>query len=269
MLYLPCMLTYYLISLAMIFVCVTTIFAIAIIKKDNSIIDIAYGIFFIITSTLLAWLVSLKGPLGPHIVVLLLFIYIWGIRLATRIYLKNRERGEEDFRYKIWRTLWLAEGRTYFYVRSYLQIFLLQGLVVSVVLLPFTLTLENTSPFITLSFFGMAIWIIGFLFESIGDAQLDTFIKRKRYLKEKIMKTGLWRYTRHPNYFGESMMWWGIAFVAFSASGNAIVFLSPMLITYLLLYVSGIPMVEQKWSGDLEWEMYKAKTSPFLPLPPK
>lgn len=263
------MLTYYILSLAMIFVYMTTVFAIAIIKKDNSIVDIAYGPAFIVAGTLIAWLASLKAPLSPHVVAILLFIFIWGIRLAMRIFAKNMARGEEDFRYKVWRTLWTAEGRAYFFIRSYFQIFILQGLVVSVVLLPLTLTVEDKSSFIALSFFGIALWVIGFLFESIGDAQLDRFIKSKRYHKEKIMKSGLWKYSRHPNYFGESTMWWGIAFIAFSASGNAIVFLSPILITYLLLYVSGIPMLEEKWSGDPEWEAYKEKTSPFLPLPPK
>jgi steroid 5-alpha reductase family enzyme len=264
------MLIFYFLSLAMIFVYMSTVFAVAILKKDNSIVDIAYGPAFIVSGSLLAFLASLEAPLSQHTVVMLLFIYIWGIRLAIRIYAKNKERGEEDFRYKVWRTLWMAHGKAYFYIRSCLQIFVLQGFVVSIVLLPLTLSLvEQKSPFISLSLFGMLLWIVGFFFESVGDAQLDTFIKRKRYLKEKIMKTGLWKYTRHPNYFGESTMWWGIAFVAFSLSGNAIVFLSPILITYLLLYVSGIPMLERKWSGDLEWEMYKAKTSPFLPLPPK
>jgi steroid 5-alpha reductase family enzyme len=122
---------------------------------------------------------------------------------------------------------------------------------------------------IPLSYIGLGLWALGFFFESVGDAQLDAFIKDTNPHKGKIMKTGLWRYTRHPNYFGESSMWWGIAFLAFSVSGNALVFISPLLITFLLLKVSGIPMLEKKWAGILEWEIYKAKTSPFLPLPPK
>jgi steroid 5-alpha reductase family enzyme len=262
------MLTYYLLSLAMVFVYVTTVFAIAIIKKDNSIIDIAYGGAFLVAGTLIAWLSALQEPLAPHAVTILLFVYIWGLRLATRIYMKNRAK-PEDFRYKAWRELWMKQGKVYFYLRSYLQIFLLQGFIVSIVLLPLTLTVQEQSPLIVLSFIGIGIWVIGFLFESIGDAQLDAFIKSNNVRKGTIMQSGLWKYTRHPNYFGESSMWWGIALIAFASSGNAIVFLSPILITYLLLYVSGIPMLEKKWAGNLEWEVYKAKTSPFLPLPPK
>ncbi len=262
------MLTYYLLSFALVFVYVTTVFALAIIKKDNSIIDIAYGPAFLVAGTLIAWLSAQSTTLAPHAVTILLFMYIWGLRLATRIFMKNKSKGE-DFRYKAWRDTWMKKGKAYFYIRSYLQIFLLQGLVVSIVLLPLTLTVQEQGSLITLSILGMGVWIVGFLFESIGDAQLDAFIKSKNIHKGKIMQSGLWKYTRHPNYFGESSMWWGIALIAFASSGNAIVFLSPILITYLLLYVSGIPMLEKRWAGDLEWELYKAKTSPFLPLPPK
>lgn len=83
------------------------------------------------------------------------------------------------------------------------------------------------------------------------------------------MKSGLWKYTRHPNYFGESLMWWGLALVAFGGVATYFVFLSPLLITYLLTKVSGIPMLEKKWEGVPEWEVYKKQTSAFFPLPPK
>ena len=243
-------------------------FAVACIKKDNSIIDIAYGPIFIVTALILGGLASFTSPLAPHAVAMIFLICIWGARLGLRIYSKNRNKGE-DFRYATWRKEWLTHGVFYFYVRSYLQIFILQGLVISIVLLPVIFTVQNQGPLIMLSFIGIFIWVVGFLFESIGDSQLDAFIKDKNPKKDTIMKTGLWRYTRHPNYFGESSQWWGIAFIAFSATGNALVFLSPFLITYLLLYVSGIPMLEKKWAGILEWEIYKGKTSPFLPLPPR
>lgn len=262
------MLTNYLFSLAIILVCATTMFAVASFKKDNSIIDIAYGPIFILTSLILGGLASFTAPLAPHAVTMIFLICIWGSRLGLRIYSKNRNK-PEDFRYATWRSEWSQHGTLYFYLRSYLQIFILQGLVISVVLLPVIFTVSAQSSFIMLSFVGIGLWLLGFLFESIGDAQLDRFIKNKNRNKDTIMKTGLWRYTRHPNYFGESSMWWGIAFIAFSATGNALVFLSPFLITFLLLYVSGIPMLEKKWAGNLEWEIYKAKTSPFLPLPPK
>ena len=110
--------------------------------------------------------------------------------------------------------------------------------------------------------------MVGFFFEVLGDKQLDTFIKDPNK-KSTIMQTGLWKYTRHPNYFGESTMWWGLALIALIGSSSILVVLSPILITYLLLFVSGIPMLEKKWDGIPEWEVYKKKTSTFFPLPPR
>jgi steroid 5-alpha reductase family enzyme len=153
--------------------------------------------------------------------------------------------------------------------RSYLQIFILQGLIISLVLLPFTVSLSSTSNSSSWVFFALILWIIGFCFEAIGDKQLDRFIKSDDPHKGTIMKTGLWKYTRHPNYFGESTMWWSLAIIALSSGVSFIVLLSPILITYLLLFVSGIPMLEKKWEGNEEWEAYKKKTSAFFPLAPK
>ena len=118
---------------------------------------------------------------------------------------------------------------------------------------------------------GSLVWLIGYFFEVVGDAQLDAFLKiRPEKRPTKFIESGLWRYTRHPNYFGEATMWWGLAIIA---NGNSslglIIWASPVLITYLLLFVSGVPLLEKRWAGDKAWEKYKAKTSVFLPLPPK
>lgn len=116
---------------------------------------------------------------------------------------------------------------------------------------------------------GFVLWLIGFFFETVGDAQLDAFIKNPEN-KGKIMMSGLWKYSRHPNYFGESTMWWGIALMSLGLSALPLYgFVSPLLITYLLLYVSGVPMLERRWEGNPEWEAYKARTSVIVPLPPR
>lgn len=246
----------------------TTLFIIASLKKDNSIMDIAYGPAFLVASYGVTFTALTLSPLPSHSVIILLFITVWALRLATRIYRKNKGK-PEDFRYKAWRDSWMLKGKAYFYTRSYLQIFLLQAFVVSIVLLPFTLTIQNTGQFTVLSYLGIGLWCVGFLFESLADAQLDQFIKDPNPLKGLIMRSGLWRYSRHPNYFGESLMWWSIALIAWSVTSSLFVFLSPILITYLLLFVSGVPMLEKRWEGNAEWEEYKNKTSVFLPLPPK
>jgi steroid 5-alpha reductase family enzyme len=243
----------------------SVLFFVAQFKKDNSIIDIAYGLTFIAVAF---ELVSMQSKtLAPASIIILFLITVWGTRLAYRIFMKNRGKGE-DFRYQSWRKAWLRHGARYYYARAYLQIFILQGIVISIVLLPFTLTLTTTSQSNSLLLIGLAVWIIGFFFEVVGDRQLDAFIKKKNKT-DMIMKTGLWKYTRHPNYFGESTMWFGLGFIAYSSGVSLFVFFSPLLITFLLLKVSGIPMLEKKWTGIPEWEVYKAKTSAFIPLPPK
>lgn len=261
------MLNIYFISLIIVLIFTTFIFFIALLKKDNSIIDSVYGLGFIVTAYILTYLKLQVQPISPFTTLLLILISIWGIRLSYRIYRKNKNKGE-DFRYKNWRDEWMKEGKAYFLIRSHLQIFILQGVVISIVLLPFTSSLIGPGVYQSLLSLGALVWLVGFFFESVGDYQLDRFIKRKDMHGGTIMKSGLWKYTRHPNYFGESTMWWGLALIGFGATGSWFVFLSPILITYLLLYVSGIPMLEKKWSGQ-EWEEYKAKTSAFIPLPPK
>lgn len=245
----------------------TLLFFIAQFKKDNSIIDIAYGLGFIIVSIILMNKFS-PFPITLYSYSIFLLITLWGTRLATRIYNKNKGK-PEDFRYATWRTTWMRKGYIYYLARTYLQIFILQGLIISIVLLPFTLSLSARGSGTHTFLVGLVVWVIGFFFEATGDKQLDRFIKSKSTHKGTIMKTGLWKYTRHPNYFGESTMWFGLSFIALASGASYAVLLSPFLITYLLLYVSGIPMLEKKWEGNSEWEEYKKKTSAFIPLPPK
>lgn len=259
----------YLFSLCVILFLTTIYFGVAIYKKDSSIIDRLYGLTFVITAWFMVFLHMQTSTLSPLTALVLILISIWGIRLSSRIHFKSKRRAGEDFRYATWREEWMKKGKDYFYIRSYMQIFLLQGFVISIVLLPFTLVVSNpvslSSLFIPL---GLLVWCIGFFFESVGDYQVDRFVKHKHEGGEQIMKKGLWKYTRHPNYFGESSMWFGLALIAFSQV-SIFVFLSPILITYLLLKVSGIPMLEKRWKGLPEWEAYKSKTSAFFPLPPK
>jgi steroid 5-alpha reductase family enzyme len=108
---------------------------------------------------------------------------------------------------------------------------------------------------------------LGFYFEAVGDHQLDQFIKNQNN-KGKIMDTGLWALTRHPNYFGEVTMWWGLYIVALSV-GAWWSIVSPIIITYLLLKVSGIPMLEAKYKDNPLYEAYKRRTNAFFPGRPK
>lgn len=247
-----------------------SLFILAIIKRDNSIVDIGYGLAFIVVT----WTAFLNQDVTPshRSFLVTTFITLWGIRLAYRIGRKNWGK-PEDFRYAAWRKEWHKKGEMYFLLRTFFQVFVLQGVIIYLVVMPGIL--GNTMQTDTLRWYnvvGVCVWVVGFLFEAIGDYQLDQFLKLKKSgkIKANIMKTGLWKYTRHPNYFGESLQWWGLALLCLAGVEHSLyVLVSPALITYLLVYVSGIPLLEERWKGDPEWEAYAKKTNSFIPGSPK
>lgn len=248
-------------SAAAVFVYMAVIFVVALFKKDNSIVDIAWGLGFILVALLTFFL---DGEFaGRHIFVTVL-VLIWGTRLAVHIFFRNKGRGE-DFRYAQWRREW---GK-WFLLRSFFQIFMLQGLLLLVIASPIILTNHSRERGISyLDLVGVVLWITGFFFEATGDFQLSRF-KRDPGNKGKIMKSGLWKFTRHPNYFGEAVMWWGIFLIALSVKFGWTVIISPLLITLLLLRVSGVTMLEKKYVGNKEFAEYAKKTSAFFPWFPK
>jgi steroid 5-alpha reductase family enzyme len=154
-------------------------------------------------------------------------------------------------------------------LRSFLQVYLLQGFFMWVISLPIivvsTVKNQTTSPLILA---GSIIWLVGFLFESIGDYQLMLFVKRKQN-KSDIMQKGLWKYTRHPNYFGEVLVWWGIFIMVLPLQYGIWAIMSPITISFLLLYVSGIPMLEAKYEHNQVFQAYKKRTSAFFPMLPR
>jgi steroid 5-alpha reductase family enzyme len=227
------------------------------IKKDNSIVDIAWGIGFIFVAIVSFFLEA--GFVTRHIIVTVL-VFLWGARLATHIAIRNKGRGE-DFRYAKWRKDW---GKR-FLIRSFFQIYILQGIVLLIIVYPVILINHSEKKGIEfLDILGLIIWLTGFFFEAIGDYQLSEF-KRKAENKKKIMTQGLWRNTRHPNYFGETIMWWGILLIALSVKNGWTAIVSPVMITFLLLKVSGIKMLEKKYVGNKEFEEYAKRTSAFFP----
>jgi len=244
-----------------VFVYMIAIFVISLKKKDSSIVDIAWGIGFILVAVLTFFLK--KGIETRHILVTVL-ILIWGTRLATHIAVRNKGKGE-DFRYAQWRKDW---GR-WFVLRSFFQVFMLQGIFLLIIAYPIMLVNHSTQAGISfVDIVATILWIVGFFFEALGDYQLLRF-KRKPESKGKIMKQGLWYYTRHPNYFGETVIWWGIFLVAISVKYGWTAIVSPLLITFLLLRVSGVTMLEKKYVGNKDFEEYAERTSAFFPWFPK
>ncbi len=231
-------------------------FLISLIKKRNDVADIAWGLGFLLISILSLFL----SDFSFTSILLFLLVFLWSTRLSLYIYIRNKKK-KEDYRYKKWRNSW---GK-YFYIKSFLQIFMLQGLLIIIISTPIIINVFNNQFNIYLFSLGLLLWIIGFLFETIADIQLFNFKKNK----EKILKTGLWKYSRHPNYFGEVIIWWGIFFISFHSLYQLIGIISPITITFLILKVSGIPLLEKKFEGIKEFEDYKERTSVFFPLPPK
>jgi len=255
------MLNFILYSAICVFLFMSFIFMLAWIKRDNSIVDIAWGIGSILV-TILTFFLDTEFVTRDVLVTALVFI--WGMRLATHIAIRNKGRGE-DFRYAQWRKDW---GK-WFFIRSFLQIYMLQGFLLLIIAYPVMLINHSKEAGIVfLDILGLIIWLEGFFFEAVGDYQLSKF-KRKAENKGKIMTQGLWRYTRHPNYFGETAMWWGIFLIALSVRNGLTAIASPLLITFLLLKVSGVKMLEKKYVGNKEFEEYAKRTSPFFPWFPK
>jgi steroid 5-alpha reductase family enzyme len=243
-----------------------TLFVASILLKKNDIVDIFWGpgIFLV---TLTAYVVA-PNP-NTVLELILLLTGLWAVRLAYRIYKRNHGK-EEDFRYQKWRQEW----GSWVYVRSFFQIYLLQGFLMLVLGASALVASAQSESFTGLSIvtiFGVLIWLIGYYFEAIGDMQLDDYIAEKKAGKtnKAVLDTGLWKYTRHPNYFGEVLMWWGIWVLVAPLPMSYIALASPVVITYLILYVSGIPMLERRFAGNPAYEAYRAKTSKFFPLPPR
>lgn len=239
----------------------TALFAVALRRKDNSVADIGWGIGFLVV-----WAVTfLLEPGGTPLQLLAGgLVSVWGLRLSAHVFLRNRGRGE-DFRYAQWRRRW---GRT-FILRSYLQVFLLQGIFLGLIATP--VVLINRAPSAAIggpAVAGGVIWLAGFVFEAVGDGQLKRF-RREPANRGRIMTRGLWRLSRHPNYFGESLMWWGLAVLGLSVPGGWIGLVSPLVLTFLLTKVSGIPLLEKKYRGNPEFEEYARRTNAFVPGPAK
>lgn len=235
-------------------------FLLAVYIRNNGLVDIVWGLGFVLIA-LTALLFAFPTFAGQLI---LIYVIVWGLRLAWHIGKRNLGH-PEDFRYATWRKDW---GKNWL-IRSFFQIYILQWLLMQLVSIPIVLGI--TGQFVIsawMLYLGIFIWLTGFFFEAVGDYQLGVF-KRNPVNKGKLMTTGLWSLTRHPNYFGEATLWWGIAILAYGTTQNFLVFLGPLTINFLLLYVSGIPLLEKKYQGRADWRAYAKTTSAFFPLPPK
>lgn len=230
-------------------------------QKNNSLVDIGWGTGFV----LVAWYrYATSDGFSLPLLLMTLLISLWGLRLSYHILRRNWGKGE-DFRYAKWRSDW---GK-WLIPRAFVQIYMLQGLFLSVISLPVILMPPGGSSGSSVwLLFGLLVWLKGFFFEAVGDYQLNVFL-RDPSNRGQLMTTGLWRYTRHPNYFGEATMWWGIFLLALAGGAPLFTILSPITITFLLLKVSGVPLLEESMKKKPGYEEYARRTSVFVPWFPK
>jgi steroid 5-alpha reductase family enzyme len=232
-------------------------------RRDASIVDSVWGAGFALIALL--GLALGAGPVARRALVAAMVV-VWGARLSIHIYRRNRGRGE-DYRYRAMRE---RHGERFGRV-SLWTVFLLQGALMLLIATPILAATTAPAPgrLGPLDVAGFAIWLAGFLFETIGDAQLARF-KTDPANRGRVMDRGLWRYSRHPNYFGDALLWWGIFLPAASTPWGWATAIGPALMTFLLLRVSGVALLEQGLeSSKPGWRDYARRTSAFVPWFPR
>jgi len=276
-------------SALVLIICLTALWAISMKVRDASIIDIFWGAGFAIVALVCLLLSEVRTP---FIWLLAGMPLIWGIRLSAYLAKRNLGHGE-DKRYVAMRKRSGLEEMAW-RKRAFFRVFLGQGLLILIVSAPVWVGVATGFPDITLegssltpewqwltktgltaiALVGAALWLIGFLFEAVGDAQLAAFLKKNKGYdgppeNKPVMNTGLWKYTRHPNYFGNACMWWGIFLVACQAPFGWTTFLGPLIMNLLLVKVSGKDLLERTMGKRPAYQDYIKRTSGFFPLPPK
>lgn len=230
--------------------------------RNASIVDIVWGLGFVAVSWVL-W-ARIDGNSGRQGLVAVM-VGLWGLRLGGYLAKRNIGHGE-DFRYVLMRRKYGAK----FPIISLVTVFGLQGVIMWTVSLPVQFASGDDSPGVgPIAVMGIIVWLIGLAFETVGDWQLARF-KADPANQGKVMDQGLWRLTRHPNYFGDAVMWWGVGIVAAETGSGAIGLIGPAVMTWFLMRVSGVPMLEKALHKRREgYAEYVARTSAFFPRPPR
>jgi len=252
----------YLQGLFLILSLMTTLWLVSILLKNVSIVDMFWGMGFVLLNTF--YFINTEAT--PAKMILLFLVAIWGIRLSFYLALRNIGK-PEDFRYQEFRKKY---GENNYWWISFFQTFLLQGLLMWIISMPL-LGVNIHSTALSLNYFdylGILVWIIGFVFEAGGDMQLARF-KKKNANTGKVLNTGLWHYTRHPNYFGDAAVWWGFGLFCLS-TGSYWLISGSVIMTFLILKVSGVVLLEKSLKDKKpEYVDYIQYTSSFIPWFPK
>ncbi len=234
-------------------------FLLSRIFRRNDVADALWGLGFFVVAVWHAFpfQLSLRSMLAFS------FVSLWSLRLSGHLALRILKSKDEDLRYREWRSQW-GDSEP---VMAFFKVFLLQGLILSLVAMPVVWLMRIDNPDLTpWDFAGAIIFLIGFVLEVVADAQLASF-RAKASHRGKILRDGLWRWSRHPNYFGEILIWWGLFLMCMSLSGGILTVISPLLMTFLLTRVSGVPMLERLLSRrGSEYALYVNSTPALIPL---
>jgi steroid 5-alpha reductase family enzyme len=250
-----------LINLAVVFAMMFLLWSASLIRRDASIIDPFWGLGFIVV----AWVSCfLSWPVSTRAILITALVTLWGLRLSGYLFWRNHGK-PEDARYAAMRE---KHGSRFWWV-SLLTVFWLQALLLWFIAFPIQFAASGSGeiPFGWLDYVGVLLWLTGLFFETVGDWQLARF-RADPTNKGKVLDSGLWRYTRHPNYYGDFCVWWGIYLLSIGA-GGVWTFLSPLLMSVLLMKVSGVTLLEKDIAVRRpEYAAYKNRTSDFFPWPP-
>jgi len=243
----------------LIWALVTLLWLWSVLIKNVSIVDIFWGFGFVVVN---AFYVYNLENINPRNLLLLILVSVWGLRLTIYLAIRNIGKGE-DFRYQQFRKDY-GEKRYWWF--SYFQVFLLQGVLILIVSLPLIGIHSNeiSTDLIWLDYVAFLVWIIGFSFEAGGDYQLYKFKKNNKN-KGKLLNTGFWRYTRHPNYFGDSAVWWSYALFSIAA-GAYWQIIGAVIMTLLIIKVSGVALLEKTLNNSKpKYKEYIENTNAFFP----
>jgi steroid 5-alpha reductase family enzyme len=250
------------VALVGIIAAMTALWLLSLVLRDASIVDSAWGPGFALVAIFAA--AAGDGDATRRILVAALAA-VWGLRLGGYIFLRNRGHGE-DLRYQAMR----RNAGPRFWWFSLIQVFLLQGILMWLISMPLVwAATSDASGTRWTDVVGVAMWSVGFIFESVGDWQLARF-KADPANRGKVMDSGLWRYTRHPNYFGDALVWWGLFLLAAGAGMGWFTVASPIIMTVLLVRVSGVALLERSQVRTKPgYREYIARTSAFVPWFPR
>lgn len=246
-------------TLSILLGAVAILWVVSLILRDASIVDIFWGLGFAGVAGIGLW----QGETMPRHRVFAVLAIVWGLRLAIYLAWRNWGKGE-DPRYQALRRKYGAR----FPLLSLFLVFSFQGLLIWVISWPLQVLAGQSGPWTIYDSIGVTLWFIGFAFESIGDWQLARF-KARPENRGKVLDHGLWALTRHPNYFGDALLWWGLALPAL-AGGAWWTILSPIAMTYLLMKFSGVPLLEKSLVESRPgYRDYIQRTNAFFPWPPR